>query len=570
LRSNYIRMSVKLTICKIKACLLGSIAFLSVSGASGVNAEVTGLGESAVVVYNNDMPESKEVALHYAKLRKVPEDQVIGFPLDKKETISRATFESSLYKPLYQFFKEQELFETDYEIVPATRKSPGTIYQNLIKSKIRYLILCYGVPVRIEEDEALEELAEKSMRVELRYNRAAVDHELAWLGRDPKRVTLAGPIQNPLFGTQKAMEIKPENGVMIVARLDGPSATIAKGLVDKAMKAEEMGIWGRAYFDARGLKTGPYLQGDSWIRNTAQLMAKAGFETILDDQAPTFAAGDPLSHIAFYAGWYAEHVSGPFLRDKGEFMPGAIAYHLHSYSASTLRTAEKHWAGPLLNKGATATMGCVYEPYLGATPDIGIFFERLLMGFSFGEAAYACQKVLSWQTTVVGDPLYHPLSKPVELLQIELTEKKSPLLAWIRMIAANQALQNGAEKTAVVEALEKDVLSQTHPVLCEKLGDLYFSLNRPEDARKSYERTLLLAPSRDQRNRLLMALAALESQDGEPNKALDRMEQLLAKDLNYPEKSKLLATMKSLAEQTGLTERAEDLARRILPFENTP
>jgi predicted RNA polymerase sigma factor len=80
------------------------------------------------------------------------------------------------------------------------------------------------------------------------------------------------------------------------------------------------------------------------------------------------------------------------------------------------------------------------------------------------------------------------------------------------MIAANQALQKGVEKTAIVEALEKDTLSQTHPALCEKLGDLYFSLNRPEDAKASYERTLLLNPTRNQRNRLLLALAALESQ----------------------------------------------------------
>ena len=99
MRINYTRMSVKLTSSKIKACFLGSITLLSVSGMPGINAEVTGLGESAVVVYNNSMPESKQVALHYAMLRKVPEGQVIGFPLDKNETISRDTFESSLYKP---------------------------------------------------------------------------------------------------------------------------------------------------------------------------------------------------------------------------------------------------------------------------------------------------------------------------------------------------------------------------------------------------------------------------------------------------------------------------------------
>ena len=304
------------------------------------------------------------------------------------------------------------------------------------------------------------------MRTELRFNRAAVDHELSWFGRDPKRVTLAGPIENPLFSTQKAMDIRPENGVMIVGRLDGPSAEIAKGLVDKAMQAEETGLWGRAYFDARGLKTGAYLQGDTWIRNAAQLVARAGFETVLDDQSETFSSGNPLSHIALYAGWYAAHVSGPFSLDEVEFVPGAIAYHLHSYSASVLRTTDKHWVGPLLQKGVTATMGCVYEPYLGATPDIGVFVVRLLMGFSFGEAAYACQRVLSWQTTVVGDPLYHPLSKPIELLQMELTEAKSPLMAWVRLIAANQALQNGTEKTAIVQALENDTLSHTHPVLC--------------------------------------------------------------------------------------------------------
>ena len=221
-------------------------------------------------------------------------------------------------------------------------------------------------------------------------------------------------------------------------------------------------------------------------------------------------------------------------------------------------------------KGATATMGCVYEPYLGATPDIGIFFERLLMGFSFGEAAYASQRVLSWQTTVIGDPLYHPLSKPVEILQMELSEAKSPLLAWIRVIAANQALQNGAEKTAIVELLEKEILSQTHPVLCEKLGDLYFSLNRPADTKASYERALKLKPTRNQSNRLLLALAALESQAGDTEAALDRMEQLLEQDVTYPEKDTLLSSMRFLAEQAGLTDRAASIGKRIAPDENKP
>ena len=40
-----------------------------------------------------------------------------------------------------------------------------------------------------------------------------------------------------------------------------------------------------------------------------------------------------MSQIALYAGWYERNASGPFAQPKVEFMPGAFAYHLHSFSA---------------------------------------------------------------------------------------------------------------------------------------------------------------------------------------------------------------------------------------------
>lgn len=539
------------------------LAGINLAASVVLRAEVTGVEKSVVVIYNSAMPESKSVANHYADIRNIPENHLIGLELSKEETISRKDFNETLHDPLFQIFKDREFFDTDYEIVPATRERPGTVYQNLQKSKIRYLVLCYGVPVRIEGDPNLHEDATESMRVELRFNGAAVDHELSWFGRDPKRLVLAGPIENPLYATQKATDLHPENGVMIVSRLDGPTPEIAKGLVDKAIQAEKEGLWGRTYFDARGIRTGSYLLGDNWIRSAAQLAAKAGFETTLDDQENLFSEGFPMSQIAFYAGWYTAHVTGPFTREEVEFMPGAIAYHLHSESAAKLRTSDKHWAGPLLAKGATATMGCVYEPYLGATPDIAVFFERLLMGFSFGEAAYACQRVLSWQTTIVGDPLYLPLSKPIELLQMELGGANSPLLAWVRILAANQALQNGAEKTAVLEALESDPLSKLHPALCEKLADLYMTLNRQEEAIYTYERALKLKPTPQQRNRILLELAGIDRQAGKLESAIQRMEALLEADPDYPEKENLLSGMKRIAESGNLDTKLDDINIRL-------
>jgi hypothetical protein len=64
----------------------------------------------------------------------------------------------------------------------------------------------------------------------------------------------------------------------------------------------------------------------------------------------------------------------------------------------------------LLERGAAATLGNVYEPYLMLTPHLDIFERQLCGGASFADAAYAAQPVLSWMTTFIGDPLYRPFA----------------------------------------------------------------------------------------------------------------------------------------------------------------
>jgi uncharacterized protein (TIGR03790 family) len=72
----------------------------------------------------------------------------------------------------------------------------------------------------------------------------------------------------------------------MVARLDGPSDEIAMGLVDKAMRAEEEGLWGQGFFDIRGLKDPVadrgYLVGDLWLRRAVFCWRAAGMDFIID------------------------------------------------------------------------------------------------------------------------------------------------------------------------------------------------------------------------------------------------------------------------------------------------
>ena len=345
------------------------------------------------------------------------------------------------------------------------------------------------------------------MRPELRRNEAAVDSELACLPLTYSGYRLAGPLLNNLYSTTNASLLHPTNGILIIARLDGPTPAIARGLVEKALQAEAEGFWGRAYFDLRNIADPNYKVGDEWIRNASQVAQLVGFDTVVDENADTFPASFPLSQVAIYMGWYRENVSGPFLLPKVEFMPGSFAYHLHSFSASSLRVTNHNWAGPLLAKGVTCTMGTVDEPYLTGTPDVGAFAGRwMYFGFTFGEAACASQAMLSWQTTVVGDPLYRPFGKNAQEVHQSLIASKSRLLEWSTIRLGNLSRNQGMSAAELAAIIEDMPLTKESAVLTEKLADLYVAQGKPASAIAAYERTLTLDPTPQQRIRLRLTL----------------------------------------------------------------
>jgi uncharacterized protein (TIGR03790 family) len=524
-------------------------------------------GEQAVVIYNTRVPESKGVAEHYAELRHVPTNQVWGFELPSREEISRAEFRDALQRPLAKRLEDAKLWHIASHIVPPSSNQPGRVEWKPAKSAIRYAVLCYGVPLRITKANNLKEDLAENVRPELRRNEAAVDSELALLPLIEQKLPLAGPLRNPLYGSTNANSLHPTNGVLLVSRLDGPTAAIARGLVDKAIQAESDGLWGRAYFDLR-MTTDPSLKiGDDWIRGAAELCRRLGFETVVDENPGTFPAGFPMSQIAVYIGWYDEHVSGPFTRPTVEFMPGAFAYHLHSFSAASLRSTTRNWVGPLLAKGATITMGCVDEPYLTGTPEPAVLMARLIFyQFSFGEAAYAAQSVLSWQTTVVGDPLFHPFEKDPEKIHQELERKGSKNLEWSYLRLLNLNLANDkpvADWVAFAEQLE---LTKKSAVLSEKLGDLYALQGKPSSAVHAYGEALKLDPSPQQRLRLMLALGDKLVGLDRTQEAYENYQQLLKLSADYPDKAtlykKLIALAQKLSKQADV-EKYEAESKRL-------
>jgi uncharacterized protein (TIGR03790 family) len=530
-------------------------------GGDALFAAEPGEAESVVVIYNSQMPESKDVADHYAARRRVPDNQVIGFKLPTSELIMRSVYDDQLVSPLLRYLDEQKLlvFEPD-----PTSKIDGA--RKVKEARIRYIVLCYGIPLRIGGDSNLKEPGEEKVREEFRQNGAAVDSELCLLPwPDPHRL-LAGFTPNPCYGATNPAVINPANGVLMVARLDGPDAAIARALVDKSMEAERDGLWGRAYFDMRGrAKDDSLRKGDDWIGAAAIASHTYGFETVVDDREELFSAGFPMSQIALYAGWYAGNVNGPFARPKVEFMPGAFAYHLHSFSAQTLRSTTNNWCGPLLADGATATMGCVDEPYLDGTPNLAIFFTRWLSGFTFGEAAYASQGPLSWQTTVIGDPLYRPFGRDPRKLHEALIARHSPMIEWSHLRVVNLSLVHGVAPAKLVQYLEGVDTTAQSAVLTEKLGDLYLMEGQTNLTIKSWRHALTLNPTPLQAVRLVLVLGDKLAATGQEEQALAIYDAFLQGTPDYPDALALYQKMEPLAKKlhkkSQATHYAEEIAR---------
>lgn len=535
--------------------LLACMCVLLARGAERVRAES---GESVVVIYNSRVPDSKKIADHYAAKRNVPAGQILSFQLPEGEVISRDEFERNLQQPLWNELRERKL----WTLREAADTQSTTQRCNVVESKIRYAVLCYGVPLKIAPEPTRKEAQNEKLPVELRRNEAAVESELTLLPMFDQKLPIVGATVNHLLNTTNRAMIHPTNGVLMVTRIDGPTAEIAMGLVDKALEAEESGLFGNVYVDMRGVTEPGMKQGDDMMKATSELARLYGFDVVIDDSSRTFSPSTPLSDIAFYCGWYDQSVSGPFTNGMARFRPGAFAYHLHSFSSRALRVTDVWWTGPLLAAGATATMGCTEEPYLQATPHMNSLFYRLVqLGFTYGEAAFASQPWFSWQIAVIGDPLYRPFAKNQQERFRELIARNDKniewsLLMWVNFLQAKNASLDEIEKFyRETEPAQKSALMQ------EELGDIYKSKGKLINALDPYGKALKGDMQPLQRLRLIMKAAPLFASMGRAQQAYDLYQEVLKSHPDYPEKKRLYEKLAEVATRLKKNDEAAEYQR---------
>jgi uncharacterized protein (TIGR03790 family) len=380
-----------------------------------------------LIIANQDIPESMRVAQYYCKHRQVPQNNILALSLGTslKDSINRENYEKQLAEPIRQTFLERKL-----------------------QGKIKCLLTVYGVPLKVgprgvlkEQTENLKELQElidtqqkkvdefKQYKMTNTTDYKVSDQKLTELKSAADRIngkethaSVDSELSMVLFKSYELYrwQLNPLNKdfndylnfrsmILMVSRLDGPSDTIAEGLVDKAISAEKTGLKGTAYIDSRGIRgDNEYAKYDQSLRELAIFTRSKTNIPVVEEQTSQLFEPNSCPQTALYCGWYSVRK----YIDAFDFVDGAIGYHIASFEATNLRDPNSsEWCPAMLRDGITATLGPVAEPYLHTFPHPKAFFEELYKGSCLVEAYYHTKPFNSWQLLLIGDPLYQPFKK---------------------------------------------------------------------------------------------------------------------------------------------------------------
>ncbi len=200
------------------------VAGLLFAGARSSRAQTQPLNERVLVVYNPDIPESREVANYYMAKRGIPERNSCKIRVSSTEAVGLEKFESQVKGPI--------------------RKCLDKVG----KDQILYIVFSYQTPFALglpDKNHALDQFVADIWDEFLPFRKAAQNEVQPYFGFAQSQ----GNVYQPFVSLSAFREKPGAPHIYSVWRIDAATAAIAKGLVDKALFAEAHGLSGKGCFD---------------------------------------------------------------------------------------------------------------------------------------------------------------------------------------------------------------------------------------------------------------------------------------------------------------------------------
>ena len=118
--------------------------------------------ENVLVVYRLDHPYSDSIMFHYVNIRNIPSSNIVD--IDLSEPYPGISFDNN-----DEIIKGEGLTAWNFvktEIADKIEDKLNTTYYNgeLLRDLIRYIVLCKGMPLKIQPTDANEEIGRASCR----------------------------------------------------------------------------------------------------------------------------------------------------------------------------------------------------------------------------------------------------------------------------------------------------------------------------------------------------------------------------------------------------------------------
>lgn len=293
---------------------------------------------------------------------------------------------------------------------------------------------------------------------------------------------------NPYYDSGAGFDrTDPDNeGIRLTARLDGFTAADVIASIDRAQQAYIVPTQQLVIVDddpgapAASVDTMPQLASSVLPSHGQALVYNQTTADILGAAKPVIGY---VSHGSYAAG------TG-FIDDMTfDIAAGAVFHTWESFNAYSFTSgnnrAGQSLVGEWLAAGGTAALGHVEEPSASASSvaNEDIFFDMLLSGHSFVEAAWAATLQLSFVNTVVGDPLLtlRPwVSGDFDLDgAVDIDDLNILLNNWSQSVGSGGMTQGDPDFDGLVDQDDLNVILQSGPGAGTVLDVLYYLNNPP-------------------------------------------------------------------------------------------